>query len=220
MPSTLKAGLLMDSPLLAAGDRMSREEFLSRWYRMPNLKFAELIDGVVYLPSPLSRPHASHDGLVQGLLGYYRSRVPGCENLVNATWLMAPNGVSQPDASLRWIREVGGLSKVENNLMVGVPELAVEICLSSRSYDLGPKRALYQSSGVPEYLAILLEEREIQWRVLEHGRFRLLKPHKDGTLRSKVFPGLWLDTEAFWRADLATMFATLDRGLATEVPKS
>jgi len=219
MPSTVKAGLLMDSPLLAAGDRMSREEFLSRWYRMPGLKFAELIDGVVYMPSPLSRPHASHDALIQGLLFAYASRVPGCEPLTNATWLMGAGGVPQPDASLRWTRD-GGRSSVEKDLMVGVPELVVEICLSSRSYDLGPKRALYQSAGVPEYLAILLEEKQIEWRILEHGRYRLLKPHKDATLRSRIFPGLWLDFEAYWRADRPAILAALDRGLAAAKAKS
>ena len=31
------------------GDRLTRDEFLRRWEAMPNLKHAELIDGVVYM---------------------------------------------------------------------------------------------------------------------------------------------------------------------------
>jgi Uma2 family endonuclease len=209
--------VLLDYPLLSPGDQMGRDEFLGRWYQMPGLKFAELIEGAVYMPSPLSLRHANRDNLIQGLLFSYAAHVPDCQPLTNATWLMTPNSVPQPDASLRWVREVGGRSKVDDELMAGVPELAVEICLSSRSYDLGPKRLLYQSAGVPEYLAIILENQQIEWRVLEQGgRYRLLKPHKDGTLRSRIFPGLWLDIDAYWRNDRAALLATLERGIAAE----
>ena len=45
-----------DPILLSPGDRMSRDEFLARWEQMPSLKRAELIDGVVYMPSPVSLP--------------------------------------------------------------------------------------------------------------------------------------------------------------------
>ena len=38
------------------GDRMSRDEFLWRWEQIPEIKRAELIDGMVYLSSPLQKP--------------------------------------------------------------------------------------------------------------------------------------------------------------------
>jgi Uma2 family endonuclease len=70
---------------------------------------------------------------------------------------------------------------------------------------------------VPEYLAVILENQQIERRVQEQGgRYRLLKPHKDGTLRSRIFPGLWLDIDAYWRNDRAALLATLERGIATE----
>ena len=53
--------------LFQHGDRLSREEFLERWYRMPLLKNAELIDGVVYVPGPVSIGHS-------GYLQFRRSR--------------------------------------------------------------------------------------------------------------------------------------------------
>jgi hypothetical protein len=42
---------------LCVGQRLSVKEFLRRWEAMPELKFAELIDGVVYMPSPQTSDH-------------------------------------------------------------------------------------------------------------------------------------------------------------------
>jgi hypothetical protein len=44
-------------PPLAAGDNLTREEFMRRWAAQPRIKLAELIDGVVYMPSPVSVEH-------------------------------------------------------------------------------------------------------------------------------------------------------------------
>ena len=38
---------------LESGDRLSRAEFERRYMAMPDLKRAELIEGVVYVPSPV-----------------------------------------------------------------------------------------------------------------------------------------------------------------------
>ena len=56
---------------LRNGDRMSRDEFIQRWEQIPELKHAELIEGVVYLGSPVSRRHGSHDTLLSAWLSYY-----------------------------------------------------------------------------------------------------------------------------------------------------
>ena len=50
-------------PPLESGDKLTRVEFERRYHAMPNLKKAELIEGVVYLASPLrfrshGKPHA------------------------------------------------------------------------------------------------------------------------------------------------------------------
>jgi hypothetical protein len=220
VPAVLKAGLVLKSPLLSPGDRMGREEFLERWRRLPGLKFAELIDCSVYMPSPLSQTHAKRDSLLHAWLFHYAERAGGCELLPNATWLMGRNSAPQPDLSLRRLQRFGSRSRVgEDDLMAGAPELAVEVCLSSRSYDLGPKRLLYQSAGVMEYLAAIVEDERLEWRALDGGRYRLMKPHRDGTLRSQVFPGLWLDAGAYWRSDWPAMLATLERGIAAAEAK-
>jgi hypothetical protein len=43
-------------PALESGERMDRREFLARWEADPQMKRAELIEGVVYVASPVSKP--------------------------------------------------------------------------------------------------------------------------------------------------------------------
>ncbi len=45
------------TPLLFEGDSLTSEEFLRRWEDIPDLKHAELIDGIVYMPLPVSCYH-------------------------------------------------------------------------------------------------------------------------------------------------------------------
>ena len=123
---------------------MNREEFLARWEADPFLKRAELIEGVVYLPSPASVPHGAYDSPLHLWLGLYRIRTPGCQILANVTWMLLDSS-PQPDIAMRRLPEAGGLSTTtaKGDYPVGPAELVVEVCRSSRSYDLGPKLALY-----------------------------------------------------------------------------
>ena len=75
-------------PPLVAGDYLSRDEFLRRWEAMPQLKRAELIQGVVYMPSPVSFDHGDSDLHVSTWLGNYEAATPGCRGSSSATWLM------------------------------------------------------------------------------------------------------------------------------------
>jgi hypothetical protein len=198
--------------LLAPGDRMGLEEFLDRWEQSPELKFAELIDGVVYMPSPVSSPHADFDWLAEAVLGYYGLRSGVCKGKTNATWLML-GSAPQPDLTLSLKPEYGGKMEIgQRDLATGLPELVVEVCRSSRSYDLGPKLALYERAGVPEYLAILVEERRFEWRILDQGRYRLMEA-SDGIFRSRILPGLRIDEPAFWREDETRLLVVLEEGL-------
>ena len=107
---------------LVGGERLSREEFLRRWDRLPDLKRAELIGGIVYLPSPLGRPHARLEPHVSLCLAYYAGFTPGSECLANGTWLMLDDA-PQPDCALRVLPEYGGQSRMEGDLCAGAPEL-------------------------------------------------------------------------------------------------
>jgi len=193
---------------------MSREEFLARWDADPLLKKAELIEGVVYLPSPVSVPHGSYDSLLHAWLSFYWIHTPACQLLTNATWMLLDSS-PQPDIALRLRPEAGGRSTntKDGKYPEGPAELVVEICRSSRSYDLGPKLALYQKSNVPEYLAVLIEESRVEWRSLTEGRYQMIAPDQDGLLKSKIFPGLWLDPQALFAENLPALAAAVELGL-------
>src|SRR5712671_4503372 len=128
---------------LAPGDKLLRDEFLRRWESMPTLKRAELIGGIVYMPSPLSLGHGDKDLDVSTWLGVYAAATPGCKGGTNTTWLMLDDS-PQPDVHLRILPEYGGKSRVVGRYPQGAPELAIEICQSSASYDLTHKKNLYQ----------------------------------------------------------------------------
>jgi len=208
--------MIRSSPLLfEPGDRLTREEFMERWERMPDVKFAELIDGVVYMPPPRTDIQSGLTGSFSYVLGWYALKTPGCDVRSNPTWMMLES-IPQPDAALFIRPEYGGRKRTVDSYAAGVPDLAMEISRSSRSYEMGPKLALYERAGVTEYAAALIEEQRIEWRVLEEGSYRLMPPSAEGIYKSRVFPGLWLDSSAFWREDNATLVEVLEQGLRSE----
>jgi hypothetical protein len=61
--SAVKAANLPDvlhAPGLCNGDRLTRAEFERRYSAMPTVKKAELIEGVVYMPSPVTHKNHAH----------------------------------------------------------------------------------------------------------------------------------------------------------------
>lgn len=112
-------------PELSFGDCLSPEEFLRRWEADPTLKRAELIRGVVYMPSPVSIEHGDMESIVGTWLGTYRAFTPGTAVAHNATVLLTDD-IPQPDIHLRLLPEFGGRSWVEGSYLHGVPELIVD----------------------------------------------------------------------------------------------
>lgn len=204
-------------PPLAAGDRLTRAEFERRYEAHPEIKKAELIEGIVYMPSPThferhSRPHF----YIIAWLAAYQATTPGVIGGDNATVRLDYENEVQPDALLRLDSALGGRSQVTpDDYLVGPPELIVEIAASSAAYDLHDKRRVYQRSGVQEYLALQVYEQEAVWFVLREGVYEPLPTDEAGILRSEVFPGLWLNAPAFWAGDLPAVLATLQEGLAS-----
>lgn len=201
-------------PELVAGDVLTRAEFLTRWRAHQEIKRAELIGGVVYMPSPVTIEHGDMDLDVGTWLGNYKLATPGTAAGHNTTSFLLEDS-PQPDINLRILPEFGGASWDADKYLEGAPELLVEICRSSTSYDLHQKFDLYQAAGVQEYLAILLHEREIRWHQLVDGVYKILPCDADGIWRSRVFPGLWLDGSALLGSNMQQVLAKLQEGLAS-----
>ncbi len=204
-------------PELVAGDRLTRDEFERRYLAMPRLKKAELIEGVVYVPSPVRyEAHGRPHGQVIAWLNVYAAGTPAVQAADNGTVRLDLDNEPQPDACLRLLSEAGGQSTVSaDDYVEGAPELVAEVTASTASYDLHDKKQAYRRNGVREYLVWRTQDEALDWFVLRGGRYEPLAPAPDGTLRSEVFPGLWLDPHALLRGDLAGVLARLNDGLAS-----
>ena len=199
-------------PPLVAGDRLTREEFLRRWEAMPRVKKAELIGGVVYIPSPVRLDHGESHSDIAAWLGVYAASTTGCRGGKNATWYMLKDA-PQPDGHLRILPEYGGQSDIEDGYGQGAPELAAEISLSSTAYDLHQKMELYRKADVLEYVTVLVWEQEVRWHRLVNGVYEQMPLPTDGILRSGVFPGLWLNVPALLGGDMAQVLTTVQQGI-------
>lgn len=200
-------------PPLENGDRLTQPEFHQRYLAMPHVKKAELIEGVVYMPSPVrSRSHGRPHATIIAWLSDYWLATPGVDLNDNATVLLDLDNEPQPDALLRI--ENGGNSQIsEDDYVEGAPELIVEIAASSASYDLNDKKKAYRRKGVQEYIVWQIRKNTLYWFRLEQGRYVSLKPDENGVIRSQVFPGLWLAVPALLSGDLATVMAVLQDGI-------
>lgn len=204
-------------PPLANGDHLTRAEFERRYAAHPHIKKAELIEGVVYRPSPVhlekhSKPHSR----IVGWLFNYAAATPGTDFGDNATVRLDLENEVQPDAFLRLLPEAGGQTRrSDDDYLDGSPELMVEVAASSAAYDLYEKLRVYRRNGVQEYLVLLTHEQEIRWFYLVEGEYQRLQPDEAGVLQSRRFPGLQLQADLFWADDLVGMLKLLQAGLAT-----
>lgn len=200
---------------LENGDLLTAREFLHRYERMPQLKKAELIEGIVYMGSPVRiTQHAEPDTLVQGWLLFYAARTPGTAAAGNATVRLDPDNVPQPDALLRLLPECGGRSAVDpDGYLAGPPELIVEVTASSHSIDLRDKLKVYRRAGVQEYLIWRTVENKFDWLVLELDQYQPNPQDSQGIIHSRVFPGLSLAVEALLALNSAKVLDVLQASL-------
>lgn len=215
MISTTAISPILTIPPLENGDKLTRHEFERRYHAMPNLKKAELIEGVVYVASPVrAKQHGKPHARIMGWLIAYEAATPGVEALDNTTVLLDTDNEPQPDALLRI--ETGGQSRInKDDYVEGAPELIVEIAASSASYDLYEKLKVYRRNQVQEYLIWRVYDHQFDWFRLQQGEYIQLQANADNIICSQIFPGLWLDKIALLGGDLGTVLAVLQQGLAS-----
>ena len=204
-------------PALENGDHLTRCEFERRYAARPDLEKVELIEGVVYMPSPVrAAGHASPHYALIAWLGTYSTATPGVSGADNATVRLDLDNEPQPDVLLRIVRAAGGQSRLsDDDYVEGAPELVAEVAASSASIDLHDKLHAYRRNGVQEYLVWRTGERRIDWFELVDGEYRPLPRDARGVLHSKSFPGLRLAVGAMLEGDVAGVLAEQRKGVRT-----
>jgi Uma2 family endonuclease len=205
-------------PPLRNGDKLTRAEFERRYRAMPDLKQAELIEGEVFMPSPVSTDlHAEPHADIVMWLGLYKAATKGIRTGDNGTVLLDQDNESQPDAFVFMRAEHGGQATVSSDGYVeGAPELVVEVAASSVSIDMNRKLNVYRRNGVREYIVWRVEDQIIDWFVLREGAYERLEVDSEGLYRSEVLPGLVLDPAAMIAGELQKVIETQNRAVQTE----
>src|SRR5437588_6466057 len=86
-------------PPLENGDRLTRAEFERRYEAMPDLKKAELIEGEVYVGSPVRyRQHGKPHGQIMTWIGTYSADTSGVGFGDNSSIRLDLDNEPQPDA--------------------------------------------------------------------------------------------------------------------------
>jgi hypothetical protein len=203
-------------PPLENGDHLTRDEFERRYEAMPNLKKAELIEGVVHMPSPVRHvQHGGPHGALMSWLGAYWLNTPGVSLGADSTIRLDMRNEPQPDALMFIEPARGGQAQIDaDGYIVGGPELVAEVAASSVSIALNTKLRAYQRNNVREYIVWRVLDQAVDWFILRGTQYDRL-PLTAGIFRSEVFPGLWLDPAALVQLDRPRINQVLQQGLDT-----
>jgi len=211
--------ILITIPPLENGDLLTRAEFERRYTAMPKLKKAELIEGIVYMASPLRfEPHAEPHADLMGWLWNYKIATPGVRLGDNPTVRLDVDNEPQPDAVLIIDTKYGGQTRLsDDGYIEGAPEFVAEISASTATIDLRDKKRVYRRNGVKEYLVWQVINHRIDWFFLQEGEYISLIPDAEGIIHSQVFPGLWLSVSALLAGDMPQVIATLQSGISSAI---
>jgi Uma2 family endonuclease len=185
---------------------------------MPHIKKAELIEGTVYMASPLRfEPHAEPHGNLIIWLGNYKVATPGVRLGDNPTVRLDLDNEPQPDALLMIDADCGGRAYIgADGYVEGAPELVAEVAASRAAIDLGDKKRVYRRNGIQEYIVWQVFDRRIDWFSLAMDDYISLTANDQGIIFSSVFPGLWLDVSAMLMGDMVKVLAELQTGLMSD----
>jgi len=200
----------LDRLPLHSGDHLTRAEFERRYAMWPGIT-AELIEGVVYVASPVSLDHSKAHARLNTWLGTYQALVQGVEVADNTTLRLDLENEPQPDAVL-YRPGRGNAIEAEDRYLEGAPEFVAEVAVSSVSYDLHEKLRAYRRNGVQEYLVWRVLDNAIDWFELQEGEYVQLPRDGSGIVESRVFPGLRLDVPALLEGRMQDVLTALQPG--------
>lgn len=178
----------------------------------PEKRFCEQIDGVVYMPCPVSCRHQELTGLwyILALLCGERAGA-GTVLMGPAVLRVAPGRNLEPDL---FVAPPGAQPLEPTGMAMGAALLVVEVLSSSnRSHDLKRKAAVYREARVPEIVfvddrdKVLIVERLV-------GDAYETRRIEAGPWVSAAVDGLWLDVSWLWETPLPSQRECLDVVLA------
>ena len=176
-------------------ERMTAEEFMRD---APEDRKAELIDGVLIMPSPASTTHERLQVYLLTLLRIYVDThdlgdVLGSRSAV----VLAADQAPEPDILFvsKKRRKI-----IQEKGVFGAPDFVVELLSAGTARnDRGPKFHAYERAGVAElWLIDPYGPEGTQFFQLQEGRFVEVQADKNGILRSTAVPGFWLDLAWLW----------------------
>ncbi len=200
--------LVRDAGRLENGAVMAREEFHRLYAFRPELHRIELVEGVVYMPSPIKvEGYADAQALLMEWLAAYTLGLPGLRHTGPGTVLLDDQNEPEPDAMLFRMRD----DRFHDGYLKGAPELVVEIANTSASRDLHQKKAAYERNGVGEYIVWRVAEGAIDWFRLEGASYVLVLPDSNGLIESVQFEGLRLSVQGALSMDRAAVVGGVQR---------
>jgi Uma2 family endonuclease len=179
---------------------------------MSHVKKAELVEGVVYMASPLRiKSHGEPHGDIIGWLWTYKTATPDVVLGIEPTVRLDLENEPQPDAVLLVPGRQATIGA--DDYIEGAPELVVEVAASSVAIDLHDKKRAYRRNQVQEYIVWRTLDRQLDWFVLKADDYVVQLPDEQGIVQSKIFPGLWLAVSALLSGEMTTVLSVLQQGL-------
>ena len=161
------------------------------WLRFPeDGRLYEIFAGELYVSPPPTTRHQRIARNLGFLLDSYLRQSSRGEILYAPTGVkLAEEDVLEPDLIVVLSEHAG---RVQEACIVGPPDLVVEILSpGSAGRDLGVKRRLYESNGVPEYWIVDPVKSTVEVLALAAGSYRRAGLyHRDETFDSPSLAGL------------------------------
>ena len=201
-PISLEIEQIIETPYLPPGSIYCPEHplTLEEFYElMDEDSKAELVDGVIIMPSYASTPHERIFSFLHSIMQVYVSArnlgmVLGSHSLVRITSYTG----REPD--LLFVRKER-YSIITEKEITGAPDLIVEIISPDDSpREVTSKQAQYELIGVSELWLINLSRKRVTQLLLdENGRYQIAFQGTEGILRCKVIEGFAIQVEWLWR---------------------
>lgn len=161
---------------------------------------AELIDGVMIVHSPEKTRHEDVFGFMFPMMRIFAIQTKQAKVLGSmATVHLGTCRKVKPDiVAVREERK----HIVTEDAIEGTPDLVVEIVsYSTRRYDFGEKRKVYEEAGVPEIWLVDFERKQVTV-VRKVGQKYRSETKSKGVVRSQVLKGFWLQVDWLWQEEL------------------